>query len=165
MKSKFSGMVKEALPFLIAYIIFDIIVIGSICYAVDTIPKGANSGEAFIYVFQNFLPSLIGVKFFNGMFIDFFRFLSASFWTLLIFVILFIAWKIKFAKRHEYDGKESGSSQWSKNGEEFNKTSDGKEILNRKSGFILSKEHYLGTDLRNVFINKNVLVVGRFRLW
>ena len=41
----------------------------------------------------------------------------------------------------------------------------GREILNRKSGFILSKDHYLGTDLKKVLINKNVLVVGRIRCW
>ena len=37
--------------------------------------------------------------------------------------------------------------------------------LNKKSGFILSKDHYLGTDLKKVLINKNVLVVGRIRSW
>lgn len=45
------------------------------------------------------------------------------------------------------------------------KTSDGRELLNKKSGFILSKDHYLGTDLKKVLINKNVLVVGRIRSW
>ena len=51
------------------------------------------------------------------------------------------------------------------NGEEYEKTSDGRELLNKKSGFILSKDHYLGTDLKKVLINKNVLVVGRIRSW
>ena len=39
------------------------------------------------------------------------------------------------------------------------------DLLNKKSGFILSKDHYLGTDLKKVLINKNVLVVGRIRCW
>ena len=78
---------------------------------------------------------------------------------------MFIIWKIKFAPTSEYDGKESGSSQWSKHGEEFDKLSDGREVLNKKEGFILSKDHYLGTDLRKVLINKNILVVGRIWCW
>ena len=82
-----------------------------------------------------------------------------------ITIILFIAWKIKFAGESEYDGIESGSSDWAKHGEEYEKTSDGRELLNKKSGFILSKDHYLGTDLKKVLINKNVLVVGRIRCW
>ena len=40
------------------------------------------------------------------------------------------------------------------------KLPNGSEILNRKSGFILSKNHYLGTDLKKVAINKNILVIG-----
>ena len=76
-----------------------------------------------------------------------------------------ISKKIKFAKTSEYEGIENGSSDWAKHGEEFAKTSDGREILNRKSGFILSKDHYLGTDLKKVLINKNVLVIGRIGCW
>lgn len=94
------------------------------------------------------------------MFSDFGLFCNLSLWTFIVFVILFIMWKIKFSKKNEYDGIENGSSDWSKNGEEFDKLSDGSEILNRKDGFILSRKHYLGTDLRKVKINKNILVIG-----
>lgn len=160
MKTEFKKIKREAMPFLIAFIVFDIVVIGSICYAISNIPKGSNSGESVVYVVQNFLPSMTGLKFFKGMFVDFLGFLYASFWTLIVFAIMFLLWKVKFSKTHKYDGIESGSSQWSKHGEEFEKTSDGKEILNKKNGFILSKEHYLGTDLKKVLINKNILVVG-----
>jgi type IV secretion system protein VirD4 len=45
-------------------------------------------------------------------------------------------------------------------GEEFFKSPDGSEILNRKDGFILSRYHYLCTDPRKVKINKNILVFG-----
>ena len=66
----------------------------------------------------------------------------------------------KKSKTSEYEGIEQGSSDWSKGGEEFDKLPNGSEILNRKSGFILSKNHYLGTDLKKVAINKNILVIG-----
>ena len=105
------------------------------------------------------------IKFFTAFIVDFFGFIKWSFWTLIITIGLFIAWKIKFAKTSEYEGIENGSSDWAKHGEEFAKTSDGREILNRKSGFILSKDHYLGTDLKKVLINKNVLVIGRIGCW
>ena len=63
-------------------------------------------------------------------------------------------------EKHDYQGEENGSSDWSKNGEEFKKFPDGSEILNKKDGFILSREHYLGTDGKKVKINKNILVFG-----
>ncbi|MEG1008861.1 MAG: hypothetical protein RSF67_03430, partial [Clostridia bacterium] len=65
----------------------------------------------------------------------------------------------------DFQGIEHGSSEWSKDGEEFNKLSDGTEILNKKDGFIISRKHFIGTDQRKVKINKNILVVGRIRIW
>ena len=112
-------------------------------------------------IFSKFTTTLTHFKFFSAFVVDFIGFIKWSFWTLVITIGLFIAWKIKFAKSSEYEGIENGSSDWAKHGEEFAKTSDGREILNRKSGFILSKDHYLGTDLKKVLINKNVLVIGR----
>ena len=63
-------------------------------------------------------------------------------------------------KDYEYQGEEHGSSAWSKNGEEYKKQPDGSYILNKSEGFILSKNHYLGTDPRKVRVNKNILVFG-----
>jgi type IV secretion system protein VirD4 len=62
--------------------------------------------------------------------------------------------------RHDYQGEEHGSSDWSKGGEEYRKLPDGSEILNKKEGFILSRTHYLGTDPKKVRIIKNILVFG-----
>ncbi len=87
-------------------------------------------------------------------------FFSGCGWLLALFIGLTIYFLIKNKSKHEYDGIESGSSDWSKGGEEYKKLPDGSEVLNRKNGFILSKNHYLGTDLRKVKINKNILVVG-----
>lgn len=88
------------------------------------------------------------------------EFLNGCWWLFIVFVVLTIWFLIKNKSKHEYDGIESGSSDWSKGGEEYRKLSDGSEILNKKNGFILSKNHYLGTDLKKVKINKNILVVG-----
>ncbi|MEG2310692.1 MAG: type IV secretory system conjugative DNA transfer family protein [Clostridia bacterium] len=151
---------KEILPFLIAYLIIDIIIVGSFVMASQGVPKDMNVFERIGIIFSNFMPNFTGLKFFSAIIQDFNGFMSASFWTLVITIILFIAWKIKFTKMSEYEGIEHGSSEWSKGGEEFAKLSDGSEVLNKKNGFILSKSHYLGTDLKKVKVNKNILVVG-----
>lgn len=165
MKIKANKLKREAMPFIIAFLLFDIIVVGAICAGIHEIPEDANLYISLKTVFSSFLNNIITFKFFVGIFLEFGTFLNWSFWTLIVFFIMFIIWKIKFAPTSEYDGKESGSSQWSKHGEEFDKLSDGREVLNKKEGFILSKDHYLGTDLRKVLINKNILVVGRIWCW
>lgn len=164
MKKMLRKLKREAMPFLIFYVIFDIVIIGSFVYTASAY-KDVAGFEKLSGIFNNIFNNLVSFKFFAAIFVDFIGFITASFYTLLVFIALFIAWKIKFASTHEYDGIEHGSSDWAKNGEEFDKTDDGKEILNKKSGFILSKNHYLGTDLKKVAINKNVLVVGRIWCW
>lgn len=80
--------------------------------------------------------------------------------VLAAFVVLSIKYISSQREDHDYQGEENGSSDWSKNGEEFKKLPDGSEILNKKDGFILSRTHYLGTDGKKVKINKNILVFG-----
>lgn len=161
MSEKLRKLWKEFTPFLIVYAIIDIIIVGSLFVCAH---EAKAAGENVITgIFSNFTTTLTHFKFFSAFVVDFIGFIKWSFWTLVITIGLFIAWKIKFAKSSEYEGIENGSSDWAKHGEEFAKTSDGREILNRKSGFILSKDHYLGTDLKKVLINKNVLVIGRIR--
>ena len=79
---------------------------------------------------------------------------------LIIFIWLSVKLIVKSRKTHEYQGEEHGSSAWSKNGEEYKKLPDGSQILNKTEGFILSKNHYLGTDPKKVKVNKNILVFG-----
>ena len=165
MKINVNKLKREAIPFIIAYVLFDLIIVGSICAGISQIPDGANLFEKISTVLSNFVDNIITFKFFEGIVSEFNIFINWSFWSLLVFLVMFIAWKIKFAPNSEYDGKESGSSEWSKHGEEFDKLSDGREILNKKEGFILSKDHYLGTDLKKVLINKNILVGGRIWCW
>ena len=158
MKSKLRKLKKEAMPFIILYLIFDLVIIGSLNYALVNLDN-----TKAMSLFSNFMEAIKSFKFISGIFSDFGNFLNLSGWTLAAFVVMFIAWKIKNMKDYEYQDIENGSSDWAKGGEEYDKLPDGSEILNKKNGFILSKNHYLGTDLKKVKVNKNILVVGRFR--
>lgn len=104
------------------------------------------------------------MKNFHNIISEFFGILLITFQVSVICAIPY-SWTIykkyfKKKEKGEYEGKEHGSSEWAKDDEEFDPTPDGKEILNREHGFILSKDHYLGTDLKKVAINKNILVFG-----
>ena len=68
----------------------------------------------------------------------------------LIFAIFFIVGVARSAPKNEYTDFEHGSSDWSKNGEQY-------QILSNKKGIILAEDNYLPTDKRG---NVNVLVVG-----
>lgn len=160
MKSNLNKLKREAMPFLIAYILFDLIIIGSLVVSLNNVSANNENINKVTQVLENFIPNITSFKFITAIFVDFIGFITASFYTLIVFVVLFIYWKIKFTKNYEYEGEEHGSSAWSKNGEEFDKLPDGSEILNKKNGFILSRKHYLGTDLKKVKINKNILVIG-----
>lgn len=163
-KSDLRKLKREVTPFLILYLIVDIVIIGTFIVAASHY-KDVDSFQRLMGIFGEFFNDVLTFKFLTAIFVDFVGFLTASFYTFIVFIIMFIAWKIKFAKTYEYEGIEHGSSEWAKNGEEFDKLDDGREILNKKDGFILSKTHYLGTDLKKVAINKNILVVGRFWCW
>lgn len=159
MKEKLRKLKREAMPFLILFLVFDIVIVGAFNYAINnSVKDDINS------FFSNFMAG-IKFKFFLGIFSDFGGFINLSLWTFVAFIVLFIAWKIKNGKDYEYQDIENGSSDWSKGGEEFDKLPDGSEVLNKKGGFILSKKHYLGTDLKKVKINKNILVIGRIWYW
>ena len=70
--------------------------------------------------------------------------------------IFFAIWgTFRNASKGEYENIEHGSSDWSKNGEQY-------KILSRVKGIILAEDNYLPLDKRG---NVNVLVVGRFWFW
>jgi len=73
----------------------------------------------------------------------------------LFYSIFFFIGFVKSAPKHEYSDIEHGSSDWSKNGEQY-------QILNKNKGIILAENNYLPVDKRG---NVNVLVVGRFWFW
>lgn len=68
----------------------------------------------------------------------------------IIFAIFFIVGVARSAPKNEYTDFEHGSSDWSKNGEQYT-------ILSNKKGIILAEDNYLPVDKRG---NVNVLVVG-----
>ncbi len=70
--------------------------------------------------------------------------------------VFFAVWgTFRNSSKGEYEDIEHGSSDWCKNGEQY-------EILSNKKGIVLAEDHYLPVDKRG---NVNVLVVGRFRFW
>ncbi|MCX8075202.1 MAG: type IV secretory system conjugative DNA transfer family protein [Clostridia bacterium] len=155
---------RHSIPFLIVYVLFDIVIVGSFLVTNYHIPADVDFIERTNQFYSKFVSYLINPFAVIG---DIFtksgllsKFMTASFYTLIVFIILYIYWRVKNAKKYEYQGQEHGSSDWSKNGEEFRKLPDGSEILNKKDGFILSKNHFLGTDLKKVKVNKNILVFG-----
>jgi len=155
---------KEIITILIIYLLIDIFVVGAFFVSGLNLDKNLSGFEKTAKVMDAFMPNLsnpfgtLGKIVTSGP--EFLVFLNISFWILILFIGLYIYYLIKNAKKYEFEGTENGSSEWSKNGEEFDKQPDGSEVLNRKHGFILSKNHYLGTDLRKVKVNKNILVIG-----
>jgi len=146
------------------YLILCIEIVGAFCVTKAVV---LEEGQTIFDVFETFFNTMGDYmknpfKIIGGLFSE--KVLDSFFtgcgWLLVLFIGLTIYFLIKNKSKHEYDGIESGSSDWSKGGEEYRKLPDGSEILNKKNGFILSKNHYLGTDLRKVKINKNILVVG-----
>ena len=137
MSEKLRKLWKEFIPFLIVYAIIDIIIVGSLFVCAH---EAKAAGENVITgIFSNFMTTLTHFKFFTAFVIDFFGFIKWSFWTLVITIGLFIAWKIKFAKSSEYEGIENGSSDWAKHGEEFAKTSDGNMVRNLPKQVMVGK--------------------------
>ena len=79
---------------------------------------------------------------------------AALFKHILIFTLLYSSvvglglWRSR--KKTEYSGKEHGSSDWSKGGEQY-------KVLSKNNGLILAEENYLPLDKKG---NLNVLIVG-----
>jgi len=158
MRDFFEELKRFAVPLLVISLVISIVLGGALTKSI-TDATIANSESVFMDVLGTIFSNITSFAFLGGMFSDFFLFLKITFWTIVVVFGIYIAAKIQSANEDPYKDKESGSSTWSKNGEEYRITG-GKEILNRKEGFILSKKHYLGTDLKKVGINKNILVVG-----
>lgn len=157
-------MKPQLIGIAIFYVVLCIFIIGSFAVAKNEAKEQGNLFGNFQTITKNMgnnmkhpFKTIGGLFAVEGAASTFF---SGCGWLLLIFIVLTIWFIIKNRSKHEYDGIENGSSDWSSGREEFKKLPDGSEILNRKDGFILSRAHYLGTDLRKVKINKNILVIG-----
>lgn len=73
----------------------------------------------------------------------------------ILYAIFVLVGLIKTAPKHEFADIEHGSSDWSKNGEQY-------RVLSDKKGIILAQNNYLPLNKRG---NVNVLVVGRIWIW
>ena len=128
-------------------------------------PAGAAAKEAVIngsFNFGEFLGKFgeYAMQPFSSFGLVFTPNYIGTFWGILwkftfVYVIVAIIGIIKNAPKNEYSDIEHGSSDWSKNGEQY-------RILSNRKGIILGEDNYLPVDKRG---NVNVLVVGRFWFW
>ena len=120
-KFKFNKLKREIIPFVIAFLIIDIVIVGAFVVAAHEVTDITKPIDKIMAVLNNFLPSITSFKFFTAIFVDFAGFMKASFWTLIIFVVLFIYWKIKMAPDSDYEGID----------QEEEESEEGKEIENK----------------------------------
>ena len=92
-------------------------------------------------------------KVFTEAYLETFKNIVLIFSGIWIFFVIYGT--MRNSSKGEYENIEHGSSDWSKNGEQY-------KILSNRKGIILAEDNYLPLDKRG---NTNVLVVGRFRFW
>ena len=145
------------------YIIYAILWLFSVI--VFIMPAGAAIAEASAtgtFEFGKFLESTMTYitkpfSSFSKVFLpEYFSSFIGILWKFtFVYLIIAIIGIIRNAPKGEYEDIEHGSSDWSKNGEQY-------RILSNKKGIILGQDNYLPVDKRG---NVNVLVVGRFWFW
>lgn len=151
---------KQKAPILIVIALVLAVVFGGALTKSITDAKVAGSDSLLFEVLTTLFGNITNMSFFSGIVADIGLFLQITLWIFVVVFGIYIYAYSKNSNKSEYEGKENGSSQWSNGTEDYKHDSNGKEILNKKEGFILSTKHYLGTDLKKVGINKNILVVG-----
>ena len=147
---------KNFIIFAILWVILSIVFVMPIAYSLTNASVNGNfdMGKFFSGIYEGVtnLGTVIGKTFTPD-------YMETFFSTLLKFTVVYgifiLVGLIKTAPKNEYTDIEHGSSDWSKNGEQY-------RILSNKKGIILAKENYLPVDKRG---NVNVLVVGRIWFW
>lgn len=140
---------KYFILFAILWIFIAIVLIVPITigYNEAVVAKDVGKGfEAAINSIQHLFKG-IGTIFTKNLFVMYLK--NVGIFT-LVYAILLVIGLIKNAPKHEYTDFEHGSSDWSKNGEQYS-------VLSNKKGIILAEDNYLPVDKRG---NVNVLVVG-----
>lgn len=157
---KIQGAINKTKKYFIIYAILWLF-----CVIVFIMPAGVAIAEAnatgtfefgkFIESFMSYLTQPFSS--FSKVFLPAYMssFIGILWKFTFVYLIIAIIGTIKNAPKNEYEDIEHGSSDWSKNGEQY-------RILNNKKGIILAEDNYLPVDKRG---NVNVLVVGRFRFW
>ena len=111
-------------------------------------PEGSTFGamEVFVDAMKNPFKALSEISA-NGYIESYIKCLIVF---SIIFAVFFIVGVARSAPKNEYTDFEHGSSDWSKNGEQYT-------VLSNKKGIVLAENNYLPVDKRG---NVNVLVVG-----
>ena len=160
MNYKIEGAIKKTRKYFIIYAILWLF-----CVIVFVMPAGAAIAEAsasgafdmgqFFTKFTSyaFSPFSSFSKVFTPVYLS--SFIGILWKFTFVYLIIAIIGTIRNAPKNEYADIEHGSSDWSKNGEQY-------RVLSNKKGIILAEDNYLPVDKRG---NVNVLVVGRFRFW
>ena len=138
---------KQKAPILIVLALVASVVLGGALTKSITDAKASGADSLLFTVVETLIGNITSLSFFSGMFSDFGLFLQITLWIFVGVFLIYILAKMNSGSHSEYEGKENGSSQWSSGAEDFKHDSNGREILNKKEGFILSRRHYLGTDL------------------
>lgn len=140
----------------VLWVILSIVLVMPIAYSVTNATiDGKFMFDKFLEtIFTSFtsLGTVFG-KTFTGAYIGTYG--SILFKFSILYAIFVLVGLIKTAPKNEFTDIEHGSSDWSKNGEQY-------RILSDKKGIILAQNNYLPLDKRG---NVNVLVVGRIRFW
>ncbi len=147
---------KNFIIFIVLWIILSIVFVMPIAYSIKNASVGGifNIGKFLTEIYDGIvnLGTVIG-KIFTK------EYIGIYFSTLLKFTVAYAIFiligLIRTAPKNEYSDIEHGSSDWSKNGEQY-------RVLSNKKGIILAQENYLPVNKRG---NINVLVVGRIRFW
>ena len=154
-----NAMKKNKIPFIVCiilWLILTIVFVVPLSYSIfGATYKGPFDMETFFKFFTKCITmpfDTIGLMFKNGAFGTF---ITTEIGFTIIYAIVFFIGFMRSQPKHEYENIEHGSSDWSKNGEQY-------KILNKNKGIILAEDNYLPVDKRG---NVNVLVVGRFRIW
>ncbi len=146
---------KNFIIFAILWVILSIVLVMPIAYSIvnATVNEVFNLGKFFeeIFLAMSSFGEVIS-KTFTAEYIG--TFLSTLLKFSVVYAIFVLIGLIRTAPKNEYSDIEHGSSDWSKNGEQY-------RVLSNKKGIILAQDNYLPVDKRG---NVNVLVVGRIRI-
>lgn len=147
---------RNFIIFIILWIMLSIVFVMPLAYSIKnaTVNGVFDLGKCIegIYTSVSNLGTVIG-KTLTAEYIG--TYFSVLWKFTLLYIIFVLVGLIKTAPKNEFSDIEHGSSDWSKNGEQY-------KILSNKKGIILAQDNYLPVDKRG---NINVMVVGRFRIW
>ena len=118
---------SQVIRVLILYVILDILVVSPLFtvfyYDGHTFFQNFQDiGNIVTHPFSIVAPTVFG---------NFGKFMTWSLVALIGTFVAFLYWKFMHSKNSEYEGKENGSSEWSRNGEEFRRNTDGEVCIKR----------------------------------